>query len=61
MRNEGVSQATHKETEKGVRLQNYPYLSCYLFYTTKLNSKIKLRHMPIIYLLHMQIIKFAYS
>ena len=32
----------------GVYLQNSSYLSCYLSYTTKLNTKLKLRHTPII-------------
>ena len=37
------------------------YLSCYLSSTTKLNTKLKLRHMPIIPLLHMQIIHKYYE
>ena len=45
----------------GVCLQKYSYLSCYVSLTTKLNTKFKLSHRPIIPLLHMQIIYFAYS
>ena len=32
----------------GLYLQNYSYLSCFLSYTTKLNTKLNLRHIPII-------------
>ena len=40
----------------GVCLQKYSYISCYLFKTTKLNTKLKLRLSSIIPMLHMQII-----
>ena len=46
-----VSMATHSEFEKGAQL-----LLILLLITTKLNTKVKLRHMPITHLLHMQII-----
>ena len=39
-----------------VCLQKYLDLNCYLSQTTYLNTKLKLRHMPIIPMLHMQII-----
>ena len=42
----------------GVCLQKYSYLLCYLSYTTKLYTKLKLRHRPIVNMLHMQICIF---
>ena len=39
----------------GVCLQKYSYLSCYLSQTTKLNTKLKLRHWSIIPVLHLHI------
>ena len=55
-----VTMATHSEFENGACLQNYSYLSCYLSQSI-LNTRFKIRHKPIIHLLHMQIILFAYS